>query len=158
MSKKLWGGRFQEKIDARFEKFSASLRWDRRLLPYDLKIDAAHVKALRRCGVLSDSEAKKLSSAILRLEKEYQSGSLKLKEDSEDVHSAIQLELERQAGPLAYKLHTARSRNDLVSQSSRLYCPTDQLLPGYRISRVLFLPTDRPLYDLNSGLVMPPWS
>ncbi len=122
ISKKLWGGRFQKKTNARFERFSASFQWDRRLLPYDLRIDAVHVKALKRCGVLSAGEAKKLFSAIKAMEKRHQNGSLKLKWDSEDIHSAIQMELERLIGPLADKLHTARSRNDLVSQSSRLYC------------------------------------
>jgi len=119
---KLWGGRFKKKTDPDFERFSSSFQWDRRLLPYDLKIDAAHVKALKKCKVLSAAEAKKLLSAITRLQAKAKNGSLKLKENSEDVHSAVHGELQRLVGPLADKLHTARSRNDLVSQSSRLYC------------------------------------
>jgi len=123
LTKKLWGGRFKKKTDPHFEKFSASLVWDARLAPYDLKIDAAHVGALKRCGVLRAREAARLLSAIARLEKKYRDGSLLSRQkQAEDVHSAIQAELASIAGPLADKLHTARSRNDLVSQSSRLYC------------------------------------
>ena len=122
MTKKLWGGRFNKNTDPRFEKFSASFQWDIRLLPYDLKIDAAHVHALKKCGVLSAAESKKLLLAIRQTEKRYQNGSLRLKKNSEDVHSALHAELERLAGSLSDKLHTGRSRNDLVSQSSRLYC------------------------------------
>ena len=122
MALKLWGGRFKKKTDPDFERFSSSFKWDRRLLPYDLKIDSAHVKALSKCGVLKRPEEKRLLSAIALLNKKYVLGSLKLKEGSEDVHSAVQDELKTLVGPLADKIHAGRSRNDLVSQSSRLYC------------------------------------
>ena len=119
---KLWGGRFKKGTDPDFEKFGASLRWDRRHLPYDLKIDAAHVKALKKCGVLSAAETKKFLSAIQSLASSHARGELKLDGNAEDVHSAVQSLLESRLGKLADKLHAARSRNDLVSQSTRLYC------------------------------------
>ena len=122
MSQKLWGGRFKKKINPDFERFSASFQWDRRLLPYDLEIDAAHVKALAKCKVLNSAEAKKLLAAIGKLSTKHRSGKLTLNKNSEDVHSAVQQELEKLVGGLADKIHTGRSRNDLVSQSSRLYC------------------------------------
>ena len=89
MSAKLWGGRFKKKIDADFEKFSASLAWDCRLLPYDLQIDAAHVKALKKCGVLSSVEEKKFLRAISLLQKQCADGKLRLDEREEDIHSAL---------------------------------------------------------------------
>ena len=119
---KLWGGRFRKKTDPRFEAFSSSFRWDVRLLPYDLAIDRAHVEALTRCGVLKAPEAARLGRAIGALERKNRSGTLRLDPSSEDVHSAVQTALSRLAGPVAAKIHTARSRNDLVAQSSRLYC------------------------------------
>lgn len=122
MKNKLWGGRFKKKADPGFERFSSSLKWDVRLLPYDLKIDAAHTQALKKCGVLSSGEASRLVRAISQLEKKYKQGKLRLNPSAEDVHSGVHAEIARLAGPVADKLHTARSRNDLVSQSSRLYC------------------------------------
>ncbi len=122
MTKKLWGGRFQKRTDLQFESFSASFKWDKRLLPYDLKIDRAHVKALRKCGVLSSGEEKRFLNGIQALERKYQTGSLPSDGSFEDVHSFVQSELQKWLGPLADKLHAGRSRNDLVSQSSRLYC------------------------------------
>lgn len=119
---KLWGGRFQKKTDSQFERFSGSFKWDKRLLSYDLKIDAAHVRALARCGVLTSGESKRLLGALTSLERKYNAGSLRPKGEPEDVHSFIQEELSRIAGDLANKIHAGRSRNDLVSQSSRLYC------------------------------------
>ncbi len=119
---KLWGGRFKKQIDPGFEAFSASLETDRRLLPYDLQINAAHVKALRKCGVLTTAESRRFLSAIHSLEALEKRGALKLDETQEDVHSAIQALLKAKLGDLSEKLHTGRSRNDLVSQSARLYC------------------------------------
>ena len=119
---KLWGGRFKKKIDAGFEKFSASLETDRRLLPYDLKINVAHVKALKKCGVLTAAESKKFLAALRSLETQAAEGKLALDASQEDVHSAVQAILKTKLGDLADKLHTGRSRNDLVSQSTRLYC------------------------------------
>ncbi len=109
-------------MDPDFERFSSSFQWDIRLVPYDLKIDRAHVKALRACGVLSGTETRRLLSAFSRLEVRFAKNALKLNASAEDVHSALQEEIEKWAGPVAEKLHTARSRNDLVAQSSRLYC------------------------------------
>ena len=122
MAFKLWGGRFKKKADPDFEAYSASLKTDRRLLPYDLLIDAAHVKALKKCGVLNAAEAKKLLSALAALESLRRSGKLKLDPKAEDIHSAVQTLLQARVGDLADKIHAGRSRNDLVSQSTRLYC------------------------------------
>ncbi len=122
MTKKLWGGRFKKVTDPDFERFSASFRWDRQLLPYELRVDAAHVNALKKCGILTGAEAKKLKKAVGSLEKQLAKGTIRLNEKSEDIHSAVQEKLEALTGSLAHKLHTARSRNDLVSQSTRLYC------------------------------------
>ncbi|OGW82581.1 MAG: argininosuccinate lyase [Omnitrophica bacterium RIFCSPHIGHO2_02_FULL_51_18] len=122
MTKKLWGGRFKKKTDSQFDAFSSSLRWDWRLLPYDLQIDRAHVKALVKCRVLKKSEAAKLLSALSKIEKRFQDPARIRRKAHEDVHSAVQEELAKFVGALADKIHTARSRNDLVSQSARLYC------------------------------------
>ena len=97
MPSKLWGGRFKKKVDPDFEKFSSSLKWDYRLLPYDLKIDMAHVKALKKCGVLSASEGRKFLSVLSALQSLHRRGKLKLDKNAEDVHSAVQSLLEEQA-------------------------------------------------------------
>ena len=122
MAKKIWGGRFSKKQDASFEAFSSSLPMDYRLLPYDLKINKVYVQALERCRVLTAAESKKLIGGLDKLEGFFKNHPLGAKSDYEDVHSAIEIILKRIIGPLADKLHTGRSRNDLVSQSTRLYC------------------------------------
>lgn len=119
MASKLWGGRFSKAIDPHFEIFSNSIQWDIALKNADLKVDQAHVKALFRCGVLSKAEHTRFVSALNKL----QSQELNANDVSgaEDVHTAIQNSLKKILGPLADKIHTGRSRNDLVSQSSRIF-------------------------------------
>ncbi len=152
---KLWGGRFKKKIDPEFEKFSESYQWDKRLLPYDLKIDAAHVKALKKCGVLSASEAAKLLSAIRSIQNAYQKGTLKISKTEEDVHTAIHLALKQKVGSVADKLHTGRSRNDLVAQSSRLYCvqhTTDIIKLLHELQLQIVLKAEKSLDILVPGM------
>lgn len=111
---KLWGGRFKKKMNPRFETFSSSYRWDVRLSSYELEVDRAHVRALRGCGILSAKEEKRLLAAL--------NSRLTLDPSAEDIHTAVQKAVKRKVGALADKMHTGRSRNELVSQSMRLYC------------------------------------
>ena len=110
---KLWGGRFKKATDPAFERFSSSFRSDIRLLPYELEVDRAHVRALRGCRVLTTGEERRLLGAL--------NSRLKLDPRSEDIHTAVHEAVRKKVGALADKLHTARSRNELVSQSTRLY-------------------------------------
>ena len=55
--------------------FLNSLRFDRRLLPYDLAVTAAHVDALRRAGLLGEDDALRLGSEIAALQREAGDGT-----------------------------------------------------------------------------------
>src|SRR5205814_9743922 len=44
---------------------------------------------------------------------------------SEDVHTWVEERLEKEIGPLARKLRTGRSRNDLVATETRLYVKSE---------------------------------
>ena len=50
-----------------------------------------------------------------------ESGAAALNPDAEDVHMAVETLLTERLGPVAGKLHTARSRNDQVATDLRLY-------------------------------------
>ena len=49
---KLWAGRFSQETDALIHQFNASLAFDRRLWPYDIRGSIAHVKMLGACGII----------------------------------------------------------------------------------------------------------
>ncbi len=120
---KLWGGRFaRHQRDPLFEKFSESFSVDSRLVEYDLAANAAFVRELGRIRVLKAREARGLLrglEAVRRFVRSHPNWSERAQ--AEDVHTWVQARLERAIGPLARKLRTGRSRNDLVATETRLY-------------------------------------
>jgi argininosuccinate lyase len=118
---KLWAGRFSQETDALVHRFNASLAFDSRLWPFDIQGSIAHVKMLGNCGIIPQSEAKQIADGLESLASDLQSGAAELPPDAEDVHMAVETLLTRRLGPVAGKLHTARSRNDQVATDLRLY-------------------------------------
>ena len=119
---KLWGGRFEGRRDPLFEKFSESFSFDQRLIAYDLQVNLAYVRELGRVRVLTRKEVSALTrglNAIARYVR--QNPRWAAREESEDVHSWVETRLEKEIGPVAGKLRTGRSRNDLVATETRLY-------------------------------------
>ena len=118
---KLWAGRFAQETDALVHQFNASLSFDRRLWPYDIQGSIAHVKMLGECGIIPIDEAETIQSGLQTLAEELAAGASTLHPDAEDVHMAVETLLTERLGPVAGKLHTARSRNDQVATDLRLY-------------------------------------
>lgn len=119
--KKLWGGRFAQRTDALVERYSSSIGTDYRLAKYDVVGSIAHAKMLGACRIISGTESAALVRGLTKILKDIEQGRWAPDPDAEDVHSQIQQQLNRIAGPAAAKLHTARSRNDQVALDLRLY-------------------------------------
>jgi len=120
-SPKLWAGRFSQETDAAVHDFNASLRIDSRLWPYDVRGSIAHVIMLGDCGIIGVDEADQIRQGLQDLAADLESGKATLPPDAEDVHMAVETLLTQRLGPVAGKLHTARSRNDQVATDIRLY-------------------------------------
>ncbi len=119
---KLWGGRFDRPPDALFYQFQRSLPFDRRLLPYELAVDRAWARALERVGILSPAELQQTLGALNSIaERAARDPDWLDASPAEDVHHFVELALVERLGPLGYKLHTARSRNELVAADFRLF-------------------------------------
>ena len=118
---KLWAGRFVQETDALVHQFNASLRFDQRLWPYDIQGSIAHVKMLGECGIIPLSDAETIAAGLETLAADLESGAAALNPEAEDVHMAVETLLTERLGPVAGKLHTARSRNDQVATDIRLY-------------------------------------
>ncbi|MDC0683297.1 argininosuccinate lyase [Sorangium atrum] len=121
MSVRLWdkGGA----TDAQMLRYTSRDDWqlDQRLLAYDLRATVAHVRGLARIGVLSEAERDALVRELEVLEAQNEAGELRLTEDDEDGHSAIEAALVARIGDAGKKVHTGRSRNDQVLVATRLY-------------------------------------
>lgn len=99
--------------------FVASIHFDMRLAPYDLTASVAHVEMLARQKILSRTDATKIIKGLNRWLRRVKRGGKLLA--AEDVHFAIEKSLYKDVGPVAGKMHTARSRNDQTVTALRLY-------------------------------------
>ena len=120
MSDKLWQGRFSEKTAQIVEAFTSSIQVDRRLYAYDIQGSIAHCKMLAKVSIITDEEARALISGLETIRQEIDENRLDFDDRLEDIHMHIESRLNEIAGPVAQKLHTARSRNDQVALDTRI--------------------------------------
>jgi len=119
---RLWGGRFERAPNAGFDAFQGSFAFDRRLLPHELAVDRAWAKALQGVGILNAEEVRQTLAALDRIAVRAQKDKAWLDtSDAEDVHHFVEKALVEQLGALGWKLHTGRSRNELVATDFRLF-------------------------------------
>ncbi|HEY6129121.1 MAG TPA: argininosuccinate lyase [Candidatus Acidoferrum sp.] len=121
---KLWGGRFERAPDARFDAFQRSFAFDRRLLPYEIAVDRAWAKALQPIGIFTQEEVQQTLAALDKIAARAESDPVWVDSfgaDAEDVHHFVEKALVEELGPLGWKLHTGRSRNELVATDFRLF-------------------------------------
>lgn len=119
---RLWGGRFENAPDARFDAFQRSFAFDRRLLPYEIAVDRTWAKALQGVGIFTEMEVRQTAAALDKISIRAQSDRNWLDcSTAEDVHQFVENALVEELGPLGWKLHTGRSRNELVATEFRLF-------------------------------------
>jgi len=119
---RLWGGRFEREPDKQFDAFQRSFSFDRRLLPYELAVDRAWARALQKVGVLTDVEVRDTINGLQSIEDEITGDETFLQgSTAEDVHHFVESALVHELGALGWKLHTGRSRNELIATDFRLF-------------------------------------
>jgi len=117
----LYSGRFTGDVDASVKRLNDSLPFDQILWPHDIEGSIAHATMLGECGIIPREESIEIVEGLKGIEAALQAGELQLPQDAEDVHTAVELLLRERIGPVAGKLHTARSRNDQVATDTRLF-------------------------------------
>jgi argininosuccinate lyase len=122
MKKQLWGGRFKKDMHPALKCFSYSLETDKELFDAEIRVNGAYAKMLAKVGLISGAESKAILRGLKSVAQALKGQDLSDYADRyEDVHTLIQMELEKKAGSVAKKIHTGRSRNDLVITSTRIY-------------------------------------
>lgn len=119
--KRMWGGRFESAGDDLVNQFGASIQFDQEMAEEDLEGSLAHVKMLGATGILSADDASKIEQGLQTLKDKLHAGQLHFTVDNEDIHMNMEALLTAEIGPVAGKLHTARSRNDQVATDFHLY-------------------------------------
>ena len=121
MSKKVWGGRFQENLNDMVDRFNASIRFDKRLYVQEIESSIAHCRMLAKQKILNEEESTQIIGALSEIKREMDRGELSSDNMHEDIHSLVENALIEKIGNLGEKLHTGRSRNDQVALDVRLY-------------------------------------
>ncbi|MEG0372726.1 MAG: argininosuccinate lyase, partial [Enterococcus sp.] len=109
------------------DAFGASIPFDQQLAKQDIIGSLAHVKMLGATGIIAKDEAAKISTGLTILAEKAAKDELVFTIENEDIHLNLEKMLHDEIGPVAGKLHTARSRNDQVATDMHLYLK-EQLL------------------------------
>ena len=115
---KMWSGRFREPLNKQFEEWQRSFPFDWRLLPHEVEASIAHARAIEAAGILTSEELLQMEQGLRAVAKLENIASNK---QAEDIHHFVELELTKQIGDLALKLHTGRSRNEQIATDMRLF-------------------------------------
>ncbi|MEM8575391.1 MAG: argininosuccinate lyase [Pseudomonadota bacterium] len=121
MTNKMWGGRFASSPSDIMEEINASIDFDKRLWRHDIEASKAHVAMLEATGILAPDETAKITGGLDQILAEIEAGDFKFSRALEDIHLNVENRLKEIIGPVAGKLHTARSRNDQVATDFKLY-------------------------------------
>jgi argininosuccinate lyase len=117
----LWGGRFSASPADAFERLNASILFDVRLAPYDVRGSIAHATMLGERGIITPEESAELVRGLEAVLAEVEAGEFSWTLEDEDVHTAVERRLRERIGDVALKLHTGRSRNDQVALDLHLF-------------------------------------
>lgn len=121
MARKLWGSRFPKKTSALTDRFTSSIAYDKRLAKYDVLGSIAHAKMLGKQKIIPKKDAGSIVKGLNAILKDVLNNKFKFDPKAEDIHSNIQDTLFKRIGKAAYKLHTARSRNDQIVLDVKMY-------------------------------------
>ena len=117
----IWGGRFSSKPAELMQAINVSIGFDRRLAKQDLAGSRAHAAMLAAAGIISSADEAELQKGLDAVEGEMEAGTFPFRDEYEDIHMNVEARLRELIGPVAGRLHTARSRNDQVALDFRLW-------------------------------------
>ena len=117
----MWGGRFADGPSAIMREINASIPFDKALWRQDIAGSRAHVSMLAAQGILSQEDANTIDDGLQTIAAEYERDGVPENWDLEDIHMTVESRLTELVGPVAGRLHTARSRNDQVATDFKLW-------------------------------------
>lgn len=118
---KLWGGRFSGSTDPLMDEINASIRYDKRLWPQDIRGSIAWAKAQHETGILTAKDVQQITEGLEAIATQIEAGTFLFSVEHEDIHMNIEAALTDAIGEAGKKLHTGRSRNDQVATDVHLY-------------------------------------
>jgi argininosuccinate lyase len=102
-------------------EINASIPFDKKLWRHDIRASLAHVAMLADQKIVEAEDATQIINGLNQIAQEYETSGVTEDLDLEDVHMHVEARLSEIIGPVAGRLHTARSRNDQVATDFRLW-------------------------------------
>jgi argininosuccinate lyase len=103
------------------QAINVSIGFDKRLADQDLAGSKAHATMLAKQGVISAEDEVAIQGGLQAISAEMAAGTFPFRDEYEDIHMNVEARLRELIGPVAGRLHTARSRNDQVALDFRLW-------------------------------------
>ena len=117
----MWGARFNKDSSKIMKEINSSIDFDKRLAMHDIELSRAHSNMLAKNKIILKSENKNIQKGLNIIEKEILNNKFKFTADLEDIHMHIESRLIDLIGSAGKKIHTARSRNDQVATSFKMW-------------------------------------
>lgn len=117
----MWGGRFADGPSAIMREINASIPFDKALWRQDIAASKAHVAMLAAQDIVTSKDAETIANGLDTVAGEYEANGVPEDWDLEDIHMTTESRLAELIGPVAGRLHTARSRNDQVATDFKLW-------------------------------------
>ena len=102
-------------------EINASIPFDKKLWRHDIRASLAHVSMLAEQGIVDADDATRITEGLNQIAEEFETSGVTENLDLEDIHMHVEARLLEIVGPVAGRLHTARSRNDQVATDFRLW-------------------------------------
>ena len=116
-----WGGRFGSGPAEIMRRINASIDFDKRLWAEDIAGSKAHCAMLVARNIVSPEDGAAIAAGLDQIKAEIEGGGFVFSHAHEDIHMNVEARLGELIGPVAGRLHTARSRNDQVATDLRLW-------------------------------------
>ncbi len=102
-------------------EINASIPFDKKLWRHDIRASLAHVAMLAEQEIVEAEDATQIINGLNQIAQEFEADGVTENLDLEDIHMHVEARLSEIVGPVAGRLHTARSRNDQVATDFRLW-------------------------------------
>jgi argininosuccinate lyase len=114
-------GRFAQRLTQVMEQINASIGFDRKMAMQDIAGSLAHAEMLSRQQIISTGDFAAIRNGLEQIREEIRDGRFTFSVALEDIHMNVESRLGELIGAQSGRLHTARSRNDQVATSFRLW-------------------------------------
>ena len=150
----LWGGRFKKENSELLKKINNSISFDYKLALQDILVSKAYAEVLKKAGIITLLEKKRIISGLEKIEKKVNNQTFKFNDEYEDIHMNVEMALKKEVGDVAGKLHTGKSRNDQVTTDLKMWVKQKTyaiISEIVNLQQQIIIKAENHIYDIMPG-------